>query len=145
MTRPVYETLEDRAEQIEVAKKVAVAWDCDVLCLPRLSRADYKLSRAGRTEAWAEHKRRRVPMEKYDTLILSRAKAEALRRLSELDDVPAVVFVQYDDALVWARLTERHMEKTVKAGRRDRGDPFDIEKCIEIPISEMRKVKSPGG
>jgi hypothetical protein len=141
--RPVYETESDRDEQRAVAKVLRAAWQVDVKLMPKLATADYQITREGRLLAIGEHKRRRVTADTYDTLILSYAKARKLLIMGYERRVNVLIIVHYDDQLMWAHLTNAHLEKSRKAGRTDRGDIHDIERCVEIRQSEMKKIKVP--
>lgn len=126
--RPRYETKADlRRERGVLAEveRVWASWNC--LGTKRkpsvngLGHIDFRLSFDGMWFLCAEIKTRRNDLRRYTTYSISALKPSAAKRLP----VPALMIVQFTDGIKWAPFSAPH--ELHMGGRRDRGDPRDIE------------------
>ena len=135
MSRPIYETEADRANEAAVMETLFERWRCQGLRMPKLCGVDYALYRNGRLMAWVEIKCRSNPQSQYDTYAVSEAKMLAGRALAEQTNLPFMLVVQWTDCLGWVQ-PERYEVRS--GGRRDRADAQDIESMAHIPIAEFK-------
>ncbi len=142
-TRPEYETESDRAEQRAVARVLRVVWPVQCELYPKFSTADYKFVQNGQITAIGEHKRRHVNHDTYPDLIISRAKVRRLLIMAYERQINALLIAHYNDELRWVQLKNEHLSHSRIAGRVDRGDAFDIEKCVVVLNKEFKRIKVP--
>lgn len=141
--RPRYETAENIADQERIIRPYCNMFDYTSHRTPDLARADYELFKDEELVAYAEVKRRFINFFKFDTIMLSQCKVEALLNR----DVPALFIVGFDDALGWVRLTPDHL-KTARFGGRtvQTRDAWDKEDVCHIPTSDFTvALKGPEG
>ena len=135
MSRPIYETEADRANERRVADILLDRWRCTAVKLPRRYEIDYALSRGNRVMAWAEVKCRTNPREQYPTYMVALGKVIAGLDLAQRTNLPFMLVVQWTDSLGWVtpKLDAIHI-----GGRHDRGDGDDEEPVAHIPITEFK-------
>lgn len=133
MTRPRYETPKCLAREAAVADELRRNWGCDVKKLAPQDTFDYELMWPSQKYT-VEIKTRTTPFASYPTYLISQAKVDAAA-LS-----PTVLLVvKFTDGIWWTPFSSPHTSSV--GGRRDRGDPFDVEavalypKCYFKPIS----------
>ncbi len=134
MTRPRYETAEDRAAEQAVANVIATEFGYAMYKLPLAYEVDYAaMDVKGRLHGFVEVK---VRSKRYDTLILSMHKVSALHNSARTFNVKAAVAVQWPDGppeimvLTEYRLTQAEV---YWGGRKDRGDDQDEEPVVHFP------------
>jgi hypothetical protein len=144
VTRPTYETEEHLAVEDEVKKIIEAKWKCEAIKLGRAYSLDYALVRDGKkVEAFAEIKERRIPwsrMEHHGGFLISLNKWRMAKEFCELSGLPLLIVVRADGDLRYAKITEFKMESVVWQGRKDRGDPADMEPHAVIPVASFVKL-----
>ena len=135
MSRPLYESASDRANEQAVADVLLERWRCSAVKLPISYELDYALTRNGTVMAWAEVKCRRVAREHYPTYMVSLRKVLAGLAMAERTNLPFLLLVQWTDALGWVTPAARNIQL---GGRHDRGDSADVEPVIHVPIAEFK-------
>jgi hypothetical protein len=134
MTRPIYESDADRANQATVVAKLERAFGLTATA-PRDRFAPYDaVFRFTHWPCVVEIKVRRNTRARYDTYMLSEAKYNALCAV----DGNALLAVQWTDQLGVVQLPVEHTVTT--GGRADRGDSRDIERVVLIPIEAFIPV-----
>lgn len=136
MKRPIYETTINITKEAAIAGELSAAWNCDVIKLPRLYSCDYAAMRDGSVSAWIEIKCRN---RSYPTYLLSLHKWLKGVELSNVTGKPFILVVSWDDKIIYKNVTNEPV-KIVIGGRKDRGDPADIEPMVEIEISGFKKL-----
>ena len=131
MSRPLYESGLDRANERAVADVLLERWRCSAVKLPISYELDYALVRDGTVRAWAEVKCRRNARDRYPTYMISLRKVLAGLAMAERTNLPFLLLVQWADALGWVTPSARGIQI---GGRHDRGDSADVEPVIHIPI-----------
>jgi hypothetical protein len=144
MTRPLYESSEDRSREQEVAKLVEERWGVVAQKMPMRYEFDYMLMRSSpsRQVAIMEVKCR---LKKYDTLLISMQKVVTMQMYHQQFNVPAVLAVSWPNEEPMYTLLEpaRTSKYEVEwGGRDDRGDDQDKEPVIHIPVEHFRHFRS---
>lgn len=136
MSRPAYETEDDRAAQDRALRRVVNgAWAMNYALAPAKSAVDAIAGKNGRWTRILEVKCRTASHRAYPTYMLARSKYENLLRLGEDQKVKPFLIVEWSDELGYVQLPCNH---TIgPGGRTDRGDPADEEMCVYIPITEF--------
>ena len=138
--RPIYESQTDIDNEIGVAKKISDAWSCDVYKLPAMEVADFAIEKDGRYVGLMEVKCRNYSYDQLDRmggLIISKRKIDDIFELAKKGDVFVVIAVRLA-GVVYVMSEEALSDfEVITAGRRDRGDQKDIEKCYLIPMSRF--------
>lgn len=134
MTRPTYETAQDRRNQSDVAARLERLSSLRLSSLPHKSQVDYMgVDPQGNARAFFEIKRRKVALSRYPTLMLSLHKVAAIVELERVTGLPANLVVQWDDALGILRPSKVSKPLSVSSGGRwDRGDAQDVEPVVHF-------------
>lgn len=137
--RPIYETEFDRTREDQVFDMLAELMDFDYIGTPQLSVVDKLLCyKNGTLAAVAELKIRTNSRDAYPTYLFSATKHDALLTVSDSLKVPALLFVKFSDCIAFTKLRNGYEQK--HGGRRDRGDPKDVESCVFIPMREFKTI-----
>jgi len=135
--RPIYEKQSDIENELGVARDISAAWMCDVYKLPPLESADFAIEVNGEYVGLIEIKCRNYSYDQLDKmggLIISKRKVDAVFNLAKEHDVFVVLAVRLSGVVyVMSRRILPDFE-VIRAGRRDRNDPQDIEECYLIPM-----------
>jgi len=139
MNRPMYETSESLKNENEVASRISSAWNTKLNKLPIKYRVDYAAERNGKIVAWIEVKTRKYNMNDFDSFMLSLDKYNASVQLGSITNLPVTLVVRWKDKIGYADLL--HCRGVIKmGGRKDRGDPQDIQPAAYIPIDDFREL-----
>ncbi len=139
MNRPMYETSESLKNESEVASRISSAWNTKLNKLPIKYRVDYAAERNGKIVAWIEVKTRKYNMNDFDSFMLSLDKYNASVQLGSITNLPVTLVVRWSDKIGYADLL--HCRGVIKmGGRKDRGDPQDVEPAVYIPIDDFREL-----
>ena len=127
----IYDTKKYESIEAQVAKKLADHLNCTYKKRPAFSWWDYTLyDKHYYPYAYLEIKSRN---QVYNEMILSYKKYKTLFNLYQQTDVKFLLAYFIKDTIYWAYITDPE-PKTKEAGRTDRNDPNDIEKCAFIPL-----------
>lgn len=139
MNRPMYETSESLKNEDEVASRISSAWNTKLNKLPIKYRVDYAAERNGKIVAWIEVKTRKYNMNDFDSFMLSLDKYNASVQLGSITNLPVTLVVRWKDKIGYVDLL--HCRGVIKmGGRKDRGDPQDIQPAAYIPIDDFREL-----
>lgn len=127
---------EDTERERQVARRLARAWDCEVLpAEDDYNPFDFTFLRDGKPVAVGELKARNHRYGDYPTVYLAERKYKALMLCHDGGLIPLFI-VQYLDRLMYLDVSTIIRPSTVLAGRTDRANaPNDIEPIIEVPIT----------
>lgn len=140
--RPLYESEQNRLDEREAARKIALRKGWQIQKLPMQYRLDYALVDHAKTvKAFLEVKRRHNLRAKYDTFMISLSKYTAALHLTHDTGVPCWFAVQWDDSLELWRVREEMAVQFSVGGRVDRNDSEDIEPVVLIPVSYFKQLK----
>jgi hypothetical protein len=135
--RQEYESPEDIIAERAALDRACEVWKCTAEKLPIKYELDYLLLREKRGVAWLEIKSRTNVRLAYPTYMISLGKIMAARRLSEASQLPSFLLVQWTDACGYIRNDSLLDFKIAFDGRKDRGDPDDLEPVALIPIGDF--------
>ena len=143
--RPLYETPEDRSNEMKVAKLLSADWGCDLSKLKIACAIDFALTRGGKVAALMEVKCRKYSSQALDNLggiILSAHKVQAGMRWADTHGVKFIIALGLEDGIFFLSLNPGDKVDGFGLeimGRKDRGDPQDMEPCVIIPIKRFSK------
>ena len=140
MSRPVYETDEDRQREREIAAKVAKAWSGEMVKLTRMYPIDYIFVHKGICTAWVEIKSRTTVKNNYPTYYIDIDKIMFGRQMSKETGLPFLVVVAWADQTCFLEITKNYPIRF--AGRVDRDDWHDKCPVYEIPINEFQGLEN---
>lgn len=144
MTRPIYETSENREAQEEIIYAYARAVRLIPVKMPRLSVFDYEMHDGNRVQQVVEVKARKKPMSRLTGnggYAISARKLRDLRAIARERHCTAYLVVRAADGIYAAPIPctgtkwQRHI-----GGRTDRNDPADIELMEFVPASQFRSI-----
>ena len=142
--RPTYETGEDLAREAGVAERLSNKWKCKVIKTPPKAPYDYCALRDDYISAIIEIKVRNNASTKYPTYMLSVDNVIQCALHSGTIRCPFIVVVQFTDKLLhWVLHNPDEDFADVRAkigGRTDRGDAFDVEPVLHIPMRKFVEV-----
>lgn len=137
--RPIYESQFDRNNEQDVADILSKTWEAEIKKLPMSYNVDWIMLRNGEIKAFAELKVRKNYKDKYPTLLLSFNKWRHGIDMGKTVGVPFIIIVKWNEGIFWHTAGKSSVTFGV-GGRRDRGDPYDIEPVVYIPTSAFTKV-----
>lgn len=139
---PVYATDADRRRQAEVARILDAAWGCEHYEFAAFFPIDWYAVKAAQVIGVSELKCRNIPHDEFSTVFFSVRKWIALNMAQIGLGVPAVFVVRFTDEIRWIRVGLNMGELTL--GGTDNGiiGRAGKEPVIEVPIDEMRVVRS---
>ncbi len=149
MQRPVYETPASISAEEAFADTICKCWSTSAHRTEQFVRFDYLLRwntepLHGQPMCLLEMKIRNCTSNTYETLIISRGKLNALAppRHTENRVLPHLLVVRYRDRDVYCVIDSELLRVCTYAqgGRRDRGDPHDIEEVAHIPLDYFTDI-----
>ena len=140
MTRPIYETEQDRWAEDGVAAAVGLAWKCVPVPTPPLSGIDLALMRDGNIKAFAEVKVRTTVASRYSDYMIGAKKWYSNMKFADECGVPMLLVVAFTDGIKWVPAKGTPVREGI-GGRTDRNDPQDIKLCVFIDIGRFKKLK----
>lgn len=145
MSRPHYETDEDRQLEEDIAQRFASNFNRKQHALPVNSRIDRAVfDQHGTLTGFFEVKRRHYECGHFNTFFISLEKFKAMRWVGQTLKLPVMLVVQYDDLIAWIDITKLGGVAVRDGGREDRKDPSDIEKVVHIPIDRFHFITEEG-
>lgn len=141
MTRPIYESEDDGANEAAVAQLIAVHFVVRVVKAPKLAPIDWEIYRNDVLGGLLEVKCRTHRPGTFPTLILSEMKWLEGIRLGKEKNVPFYVAASFGGDVRWINACRARNFYVDMAGRTDRDDPMDMERCVHIPMDNMKRIK----
>ena len=142
MMRPIYESSRDRENQERVARKLEIAWKVKLKATEQLHFADYWVRKGGALVGIVEIKcRLGYYSTSFPTLMIGTRKILNSQEYIADSDLKFILVPQWKDGIFWRRILSDTTFKVEVGGRKDRGDPQDMEECFFIPVSSFKKVK----
>lgn len=134
MARPYYETQHDLSIEQQVIHHLSERWGCSFVKLSIKHGVDFAMQRGTEVAGFCEVKSRSLTMAQikaYGGYMLSLHKWATAKMLSDASGKPFYLAVNAMDGLyVRPFLGDFKPESVTISGRRDRGDPDDIEPCV---------------
>jgi len=141
MTRPRYEQPGDRANEYAALARFGARYN--VLIGPRIAETGFTVlqDNSGRPVAYVEVKCRTHNAFKFETLNLSYRKVDHAKRIWQREQLPTLLLVRFTDRVMVTKLHPRKKDLRTRIwGRDDRGDPEDMELCVEITMGKFTEV-----
>jgi hypothetical protein len=140
--RPLYETQADRDGEREIVLQLCNAWDCMAEKGRELGFVDYYLYKPKTNLiAVVEIKNRKtLSLNKFPAYMISKKKITNGLSIGNELAVPYLLVVNFAESLMFAEIKKGYKFKEAMGGRKDRGDPNDIEEVVFIPISLFKPI-----
>jgi hypothetical protein len=141
-TRPMYETQTDLTNEDSVKQVLEAKWKIKLIKLPIRYGADYAAARNNVPVAFVEVKVLTYEMKKYPRHILSLHKAVTCLSYAERLGLPFYLVVRWTDTTEFVKVEQKHLgDVAIREGYNYRGDPGDIEPCLQIPLEDFKTLK----
>ena len=136
MSRPLYETEQDRENERRLAEMIGAKYNYKFVKMPIKLSLDYMLTQDGTAKAFMEMRRRKTPMHKYSTYMISLYKVMMASQLTQTTGLPCYLAVQWSDKAGICKLPPHIAPLSVaQGGSMQRGDPQDIEPVVYFDMS----------
>lgn len=143
MDRPMYETPENKQNELRVLGEITKKWMCGGHKLPIKYGLDYSLTRSNEILGFCEIKCRNYPFSHFlDGYQISLNKIMAAKNLYETTSIPCFLVIDCKDGIWYTQITEFKNIKPVLGGRKDRGDWQDFEPMAVIDAGKFKKIVS---
>jgi len=149
MTRPVYETEDDKLNEMAIGALFG-AYSCLVINkLPRFFPLDFAgINKDNQIKMWVEIKARIYSSKQIDSMggyMISLAKIMKAERVSSFTGCPFFLVVGLSDGVFYKKMDQTpqnsFMPSSMKlGGRRDRNDPEDTEPCLFYDINQFKII-----
>jgi hypothetical protein len=139
MSRPLYETQQDRDNEQAMARIISARYGCTMHKMPMKYTLDYAAQKDGRVIGFVEMRRRRIPMHKYSTYMIALHKVIKAKELSSVTGLPCLLAIQWTDRLGIVDISKCEFEIEINGSMR-RNDPQDIEPMALINIAEFQEI-----
>lgn len=148
MLRPVYETAADLAKEEAVAEECVRCWTPrHGITAQRKLTISYGLDRVfsyydDTVALFAEVKIRDWAFGAGNGYWIALLKVLAARQLADLTHLPTLLVAEFrDGSRHWVDFDRADPTRTFIGGRRDRGDPHDIEPMVTIPWPSWKPLE----
>ena len=141
--RPLYETQADLVSEQDVAAHLAKVWNCEMSKLPIRYHLDFVAQRGKNAVAFLEIKVRNYSMERIGNMggyMLSLGKWSSAKQICEASGLPFILAVKATDGIWFTLIESFKPDSVIVNGRQDRGDWQDIEPCILINKSKIKRI-----
>ena len=136
--RPVYESEFDRSNERYIKDYLESNGKYTYEKSEPFAPIDGLLLRDGKHIANVEVKTRTNAKDKYPTYMISANKVGNILRVSRESKVIPLLIVKFTDGVFAVVLKDGYELR--QGGRQDRGDSYDMETCIYIPITEFVQI-----
>lgn len=141
MSRPLYETEQDRESERRLAEMIGAKYNYKFVKMPIKLSLDYMLTQDGIAKAFMEMRQRRTPMHKYPTYMISLYKVIMASQLTLTTGLPCYLAVQWSDKAGICKLPPHIAPLSVaQGGSMQRGDPQDIEPVVYFDMSCFKEL-----
>ena len=140
MSRPIYETSEDREREKKLAERVSELWGLDTKPNPKQYPIDYTfLNREdGSIEGFAEIKVRTHKCGTFPTYIISAMKVTSAKMLSEATGLDVILIVQWSCGSIGFMDMATTSDSIGWGGRNDRNDSQDQEPVVHWKLDHFQ-------
>ena len=140
MTRPLYETLKDKVNEVNFSYDLAQKFGRRFEKLPRVYNLDFCIFKDDTPTGFAELKTRSCSTDEFPTLMISMLKVLAAHRLKEVTGLPSYLFVDWKGDNKRGMVSLNQSFSFSMGGRTDRNDPQDIDITAYIPIKNFNWI-----
>lgn len=139
MSRPIYQSAETLADELEVALDMAARWGATARKIPRAYRVSWVLLRDSKPIAWVEIKTRSATFSEF---MISLGKVREGIALANDTGIPFVLVVKFPIGTYWTIPGAEDLRSIGFGGRTDRADPEDFEPMVFIPRRKFQPIAS---
>jgi hypothetical protein len=139
--RPVYENAESLAEERRFASAIEERWNCRLRKQPRHFILDFAVERDGVIVGFAEIKCRNYRSDAFRDYMISLSKIARAREIKRVTGLDTALCVRFTNADLMRKITDDRTVSVGMGGRKDRGDPEDIETVAMIPLREFKFIE----
>lgn len=141
MTRPLYETQQDRDNEQAMARIMEARWKCTLHKMPIKYTLDFAAQKDGRVIGFVEMRQRRIPMHKYSTYMIALHKVLKAQELSKATGLPCVLAIRWTDKIGVVGIGGADLQYEIEInGTTRRNDPQDIEPMALINITDFQEI-----
>lgn len=141
MSRPLYETEQDRENERRLAEMIGAKYNYKFVKMPIKLSLDYMLTQDGIAKAFMEMRQRKTPMHKYPTYMISLYKVMMASQLTQTTGLPCSLAVQWSDKAGICKLPPDITPLRIsQGGSMQRGDPQDIEPVVYFDMSCFKEL-----
>lgn len=144
MTRPFYETAQDRSNEQALARIIEHHYRCQLTKMPIKLQLDYMATRDGKAVAFVEMRHRRNEMGAFPTYMVGLHKCLMAKQLTLVTGLPSMLAVRWADAVGITKLPPDEMDVQL-GGTVRRGDAQDIEPMVYFDVAKFRVLEVPSG
>ena len=139
MSRPIYETKQDREKENELAQRVSELWGVKAKANPRQYPIDYTFLNAdGGIEGFAEIKIRTHKCGTFSTYIISAMKLTNARMLSKATGLDVILIVKWSCGSIGFIDMATEADRIGWGGRSDRNDSQDQEPVVHWDLEHFQ-------
>ncbi|MCA1776102.1 MAG: hypothetical protein LC676_10970 [Loktanella sp.] len=143
LPRPLYARQKDDDNERTVASVLERHYGVTAQQTPRRYVVDLLLLHPnGRPHSWVEVKARTIPFRGAPYLIMSLEKVIGLQVMAAATGIASRIAIKLTDGVFIAECPKRPVEFKM-SGRRDRGDPEDMEPCVLLRWDDMTRIDQP--
>jgi hypothetical protein len=139
VSRPLYETEQDRQNEQALATLVSERFNCTMHKMPMKYTLDFAAARDGEVVAFLEMRQRKINRDRFDTYMISLNKILRAEELGRVTGLPCFLVIQWTDAVGMCRLDTCDYKVEIGGSTR-RGDWQDIEPVAHIPINQFAEI-----
>jgi hypothetical protein len=82
----------------------------------------------------------KLSVNKFPAYMINKRKIQKGMTISNELAVPFLLVINFAELLMYADIRKEDKFKEGMSGRRDRGDPYDIEEVVYIPMTQFKPV-----
>ena len=140
MSRPIYETEEDREREKKLAERVSELWGLNTKPNPKQYPIDYTFLNKGdgSIEGFAEIKVRTHKCGTFPTYIISAMKVASAKMLSEATGLDVILIVQWSCGSIGFMDMATPSDSIGWGGRNDRNDSQDQEPVVHWKLDHFQ-------
>ena len=142
MSRPFYETQQDRDNEQALARIVEQHYRCQLTKMPIKLQLDYMATRDGKAVAFVEMRHRRNAMHAFPTYMVGLHKCLMAKQLTLVTGLPSMLAVCWTDAVGITKIPPDEMDVQL-SGTVRRGDSQDVEPMVYFDVAKFRVLEVP--
>ena len=139
MSRPIYETQQDRDNEQALAELIERSFSCTMHKMPMKYTLDFAAVRGGKVVAFLEMRQRRIPMRQYDTYMIALHKIMKAKEFTHVTGLPCFLVIRWTDAVGMVNMGTCEYDIEVGGSTR-RNDWQDIEPMALIPMTQFVEI-----
>lgn len=136
----IYEDKRTQMDEERIAAIVEKKWVGRMIKLPMKNRVDYAFCTDDGILAYVEIKSRKNSIKEYPSFMVALDKWMSARRIAEVSNgVPMFFIIEWTEGVYFLR-QDAATYKVGIGGRKDRGDAWDQELCVFVPVEQFKQL-----